>query len=76
MIQLALGAKGNPHTIAPDDWHENGVEYGAYCKCWSCSVVRPSTVMFDYYAKKPGDPLRCEACSRAVWANKSKEGAA
>lgn len=56
-------SKENPITHAPNDWAENGVEWGAYCRCYDCGLVTTSTMMFDYYADKPGDPLKCENCT-------------
>ena len=52
----------NPYTHAPEDWHENGVPYGAFCKCHECGYVGRSTIIFDYYAKNAGGPLCCETC--------------
>ncbi len=58
-----LGSKANPFTVAPADWHENGVPYGAYCLCSRCGLVEHSTLTFDYYADEPGEPLVCEQCN-------------
>lgn len=57
-----LGTKDNPHTVAPADWHANGVEYGAWCRCFICDHVGRSTFVFDFYADKPSDKLKCESC--------------
>lgn len=57
-----LGSQSNPHTVAPEDWAENGVEYAAHCKCWLCGIVAPSTIAFDFYADEPGQKLKCERC--------------
>lgn len=57
-----LGTKENPHTVAPPGWHMLGVPYGTFCKCGKCGCVGRSTILFDFYAKKPGDPFRCESC--------------
>ena len=39
------------------------IPYGAFCKCIQCGFVARSTIAFDYYAKKDGDPLKCESCA-------------
>lgn len=64
---LKLGTFANPHKVAPPGWLEHGVDWGAICKCHKCGLVGTSTFMFDFYAKKEGDPLTCENCSRAEW---------
>ncbi len=56
------GTKENPYTHAPEDWHEDGVPYGAWCVCAACGYLGRSTMTFDYYAKHVGDPLVCERC--------------
>jgi hypothetical protein len=58
-----VGTPQNPHTVAPADWKENGVEYGAWCMCSRCGRVSQSTFVFDFYADEPGDALRCEICT-------------
>jgi len=60
---MCLGTKDNPHLVAPSDWDENGVAYGAFCKCRKCGLVERSTMIFDFYANEPGDPLLCETCN-------------
>lgn len=62
MCPVVVGDEERPYTHAPPDWNENGVPYGAFCKCHLCGYVGTSTVMFDYSAKSPGDPLRCNNC--------------
>lgn len=63
MNNEALGTKENPHVIAPDDWEDNGLEYGAFCRCSECGLIARSTVLFDYYTLDgPGSPLACETC--------------
>lgn len=57
------GTEEVPYTKAPEDWKENGVPYGAYCKCDRCGLVERSTLVFDFYAKRAGDKLRCEDCN-------------
>lgn len=57
------GNISNPFTVAPDDWYENGLPYGAYCECAKCGLVERSIISFDYYAKRAGDPLVCETCT-------------
>lgn len=58
-----LGEKETPYTTAPDDWYENGVPYGAFCKCAKCGYVGTSTVTFDYFAVDGvGSDLCCDAC--------------
>lgn len=59
---MVIGTINHPYLIAPPDWHENGLPYGAYCKCARCGQIHRSTVMFDYHANEPGDPLICETC--------------
>ena len=56
------GKQSNPFTHAPSDWHEEGVPYGAFCKCCKCGYVGTSTVSFDYRAKSVGDALECDQC--------------
>jgi hypothetical protein len=60
---LGLGMHANPHKVAPTDWHTNGVEYGAWCVCDKCGHLGRSTLLYDYYAPKPGDRLKCESCA-------------
>jgi hypothetical protein len=55
-------AQADPFLVAPRDWSENGLPYCAWCKCSVCGFVGRSSVAFDYYAEKPGDPLTCESC--------------
>lgn len=62
-----IGDKANPFTHAPADWDENGVPYGAFCKCSNCGLLHRSTVAFDCYADNPGDPLTCESCKVGGW---------
>jgi hypothetical protein len=59
----SLGSQEYPHTIAPKDWNENGVTYGAWCKCSRCGLVGRSTITFDFYADSPGEKLVCESCT-------------
>jgi len=59
---MKIGTIENPYVHAPDDWFENGVPYGAFCKCSKCGYVGTSTVLFDYYANNPGELLICEYC--------------
>ena len=53
-----------PYTVAPDDMHENGLPYGAWCKCGKCGHVDRSTFAFDYYGSA-GEVLKCERCAQA-----------
>lgn len=59
---IKLGTKKHPFIIAPDDWHENGLPYAAFCKCVRCSLIERSTMFFDYFANTPGDSLVCQSC--------------
>lgn len=59
---MRLGEKANPWILTPDDWHENGVPWGDYCKCDNCGLVARSTNLFDYYADGPGLAMKCENC--------------
>ena len=56
-------SRENPYLAAPLRWEEDGLPYGAWCKCWVCGDVGRSTLSFDFHAAKTGDPLRCEACN-------------
>jgi hypothetical protein len=58
-----LGTRENPYELAPKEWGTSGVPYGAYCRCRVCGQVARSTLAFDYYARKPGEPLVCETCT-------------
>lgn len=60
---MKQGTPENPYTTAPSDFLERGLPYGAICKCSACGLVAASTVAFDFYAKKNGEPLRCESCA-------------
>lgn len=52
-----LGTYKNPYTLAPSDWHENGVPYGAICKCSICGIHGP--ILYRNNPKgQPGD-WRC-----------------
>jgi hypothetical protein len=60
----------NPHTpylFAPSDWDENGISYGAWCRCVKCGYIGQSTVAYDFYADGPGEVFKCETCSREDW---------
>ncbi len=57
-----LGSYITPYTNAPDDFDENGIPYGAFCKCVKCEYVGRSSNSFDYYADDPGGELTCESC--------------
>lgn len=70
-MNFELGQREALHEVAPEDWNENGVEYGAFCKCCKCGRVAPSTFMFDFYAKEPGHFLECELCARERWINEA-----
>lgn len=56
------GTLADPYTVAPEDWHENGVPYGAFCKCHQCGYIGRSTIAFDYHAGEPRNPLVCDQC--------------
>jgi hypothetical protein len=56
------GTQETPILVAPPDWHESGVPYGAWCKCHRCDLIFRSTLAFDCHAKEPGDKLECENC--------------
>jgi len=56
------GSRETPIFVAPPEWHESGVPYGAWCKCHRCGLVFRSTLAFDCHAKEPGDKLECETC--------------
>ena len=64
---FGLGTEQNPHRVAPAGWDEGGLPYGAWCKCSKCGFIGRSTLAFDYYADKAGDPLECESCARRNW---------
>lgn len=51
MSDEVQGRQEHPFTHAPDDWHTNGVPYGAFCLCHKCGYVGTSTVAFDYRAE-------------------------
>jgi hypothetical protein len=59
---VAKGTQQDPFLVAPDDSHDNGLPYGAFCRCGSCGLVARSTIMFDYYADGPRGILLCETC--------------
>lgn len=54
-------SKSNAYIIVPPDFTENGVPYGAWCRCGACSLVFRSTFAFDCHGK-PGEPMKCERC--------------
>ena len=56
-----------PYHVAPGDWEENGVPYGAWYRCWKCKELGRSTLSYDCHAAKPGDELVCEECSQKEW---------
>ena len=58
-----MGERDDPHLIATPDWCEKGLPYGSFCRCHQCGYVGRATVTFDFYADRPGDPLRCEVCA-------------
>jgi hypothetical protein len=62
MNNKKLGGAENPHRVAPPDFETRGLGYGDFCLCSTCGLVARSTIIFDYYAQNPGDPLRCERC--------------
>ena len=57
----------DPYITSPADWEDNGLPYGAWCKCSKCGLIRRSTVLFDFYAKGAFKPLTCEICERQKW---------
>lgn len=60
---MQLGSKDNPHIVAPDDFSENGIIYGAFCKCHRCGLIARSIVSFDYYPLNgDGSKFQCETC--------------
>ena len=61
-----LGTRDNPHRVAPPTWPAEGsMPYKAWCICSQCERVFQSTILFDCYADKAGDPLICEVCMMA-----------
>ncbi len=60
---MRLGEHSNPWTETPEDWHENGVPWGDFCKCSKCGLVARSTNIFDYYADAPHQPMKCQTCA-------------
>ena len=66
-LVMPLGTKDNPHKVAPENWAENRLDYGAFCECAVCSFVGRSTFLFDYYAAGgAGSALMCETCQCGV----------
>lgn len=63
MTEAVLGTPQNPYTIAPPRFVEDGLPYGAYCRCGKCGYVGRSTLVFDYHAENNGDSLHCETCN-------------
>lgn len=57
-----VGTYEYPFIIAPPSWEDDGLPYGAFCKCSRCGYVGTSTVSFDYRAEGPGESLTCDAC--------------
>ena len=55
-------ARYGPYLIAPADFIEVGVPYGAFCKCGRCGIVERSTISFDFYTKENGESFSCETC--------------
>ncbi len=53
-----------PYTVVPDDMDENGLPYGAWCKCGECGYVSRSTFLFDFFGTA-GEKLRCQICQYA-----------
>ena len=61
----ALGcSKEIPYRLAPLKWHEDGIPYGAWCECQTCTLIGRSTFGFDFYAPKVGAELKCEVCEQ------------
>lgn len=56
-------SREHPYLVAPADWHENGVPYGAWFKCSTCGLVSRSTIAFDCRASKPGQALIGDCCA-------------
>lgn len=56
------GSKDNPFILAPEGWYDGGVPYGAWCLCDTCNLPGRLTHAFDFFAKGPGAPLKCEVC--------------
>ena len=66
-VVMPVGTRENPHKVAPEDWAENGLDYGAFCECAICHFVGRSTFLFDYYADAgAGSALVCETCKCGV----------
>jgi hypothetical protein len=55
-----IGEKERPYLRVPAGFSEDGLPYGAFCKCARCGTVARSTNAFDYYAKD--GELLCGAC--------------
>lgn len=70
------GTFSNPFVVAPPDWSENGLPYGAWCRCVTCGQKGRSTVAFDFYAKVPGEVLVCETCQFKAHSLSSLPGSA
>lgn len=61
-----LGTKKYPYTHAPPKFSNEGVPWGAWCRCSRCGREGPSTNVFDFYAtnqETPGSPLQCGVCA-------------
>ena len=66
MTDEVIGTLEHPYQFAPENFLEDGLPYGAFCKCGLCDRIARSTVTFDYYANKDGEALRCETCTLGV----------
>jgi hypothetical protein len=55
-------SKKSPFVVAPEDWEENGIQFGAWCLCEKCGLPGRRTYAFDFFAEGPGNPLSCEVC--------------
>ena len=56
-----IGTRQRPYVNAPPDMNDDGMPWGAFCRCSKCGALGRSTVIFDFHGG-PNEPLVCGAC--------------
>lgn len=56
-----IGTRERPYTHAPPGMGEDGMPWGAFCRCAKCGALGCSTNVFDFYGSS-GALLVCGRC--------------
>lgn len=58
-----VGTRERPYVRVPPDFSEDGLPWGAFCRCSRCGFVERSTNIFDYYPDVKTGLLVCGQCA-------------